>query len=68
MQRHYTTIVAIVVLVFNLWTAIQGGYMDLGLLVLAIIQILLIGLHIGLQIAQKRKQANQNASCTTSNS
>lgn len=46
----------------------KGRYMDLGLLVLAIIQILLIGLHIGLQIAQKRKQANQKASCTTSDS
>lgn len=67
MQVYYTTIITIGILIFNLWMAIEGGYLDSCLVILSIIQSFLLGLYIALAIKKRsirRKHINQKKMAT----
>lgn len=76
MQRYYTAIsivVSTVVTVFNVWMMIQGGYMDIGTILLVIVYFSLLCLYTGLLIAKKKdstvkKKERKEERCTISSS
>nr|DAT31559.1 MAG TPA: hypothetical protein [Caudoviricetes sp.] len=53
MQFNYTTIVSLIILIFNLWMAIEGGYLDSKLIILAVLQVLIMVMYIVLFVINR---------------
>lgn len=54
MQFYYTTITTLVILFLNLSMAVEGGYLDISMVALAILQGLIIGIYIVLFIKSRK--------------
>lgn len=59
MQFDYTTIVSLIILIFNLWVAIEGGYLDSELIILAVLQVLLMGMYIFLFVINRKNEKGE---------
>mgnify|MGYP006972488510 CR=1 FL=1 len=60
MQFNYTTIVSLIILIFNLWMSVKGGYLDIEVIILAVLQVLIMGMYIVLfVISRKNKKETQ---------
>ena len=54
MAFHFTAIVTTVTLILNLMMAIEGGYLDIGMIMLAVAHVSIISMYIGLQVRKDR--------------
>lgn len=60
MQFDYTTIVSLIILIFNLWVAIEGENLDIEVIILAVCQGLLTIIYIFLFVKIRKKKGNAN--------
>lgn len=53
MTFYFTAIVTTVTLILNLMMAVEGGYLDIGMIMLAVVHVLIISMCIGLKIKDR---------------
>lgn len=53
MTFYFTAIVTTVTLILNLMMAVEGGYLDIGMIMLAVAHVLIVSMCIGLKIKDR---------------